>query len=220
MLRVGLTGGLASGKSTVARLFRERGLHVLLADLLAHELMLPGKPVYNEVVRVFGTDILPGGAGSPIDRVKLAAKVFAPGPESGKGAGPRLAELNAIVHPAVLREQEVWLTQIARQDPRGIAVVEAALLYEAHADSQFDKMVVVTAADDLKISRYAERVALQRTAEQARFDAVRRMAAQIPDEVKRRWADFVIENSGTTAELEVQAERVVAELRAAQNLQN
>ena len=214
MLRVGLTGGLASGKSTVALQFRERGLHVLFADALAHELMQPGRPVYQEVVRAFGTNILTSGEGSPIDRKKLAAKAFAAG-------ASRIAELNAIVHPAVIRAQEDWMAEVAARDPHGIAVVEAALLYEAQAERQFDKMVVVVAPIDLRIARYAERVVSgsegverEERLREARADAARRITAQIPDEVKRRKADFVIENSGSLAELGAETEQVITALRS------
>lgn len=209
MLRVGLTGGLASGKSTVARHFREHGLPVLLADLLAHDLMMPGRPVYDEIVRAFGLDILSAGEGSAIDRAKLAAKAFAP-------QAPRIAELNAIVHPAVLRAQEKWMEEIAHADPHGIAVVEAALLYEAGADSQFDKIVVVVAPKEMRMERYAARVATEHPERRqaAREDAARRMAAQMSDAEKRRRADFVIENSGSMAELEAAAVKVISQLKA------
>ncbi|MEO8724512.1 MAG: dephospho-CoA kinase [Acidobacteriaceae bacterium] len=203
-----MTGGLASGKSTVARLFGEHGMHVLSADMLAHELMMPGGVVYEEVVRVFGRDILAGGEGSAFDRAKLAAKAF-------DAHVPRIAELNAIVHPAVLREQERWMEEIADADPQGIAVVEAALLYEAGAESQFDKTVVVVAPEELRIERYAARVTGDHGEElqAARADAARRIAVQMPDAEKRRRADLVIENSGSLAELAAAAEKVTLELR-------
>lgn len=214
MLRVGLTGGLASGKSTVALQFRERGLHVLFADALAHELMQPERPVYHEVIRVFGSDILSAGKGSPIDRAKLAKKAFAAG-------ASRIAELNAIVHPAVIRAQEEWMAEVAVRDPHGIAVVEAALLYEAHAEEQFDKMVVVVAPKELRIARYAERVISgvegperERRLRDAQADAARRIAAQISDEVKRDKADFVIDNGGSLAELAAQTDQVITGLRS------
>jgi dephospho-CoA kinase len=214
VLRVGLTGGLASGKSTVALQFRERGLHVLFADVLAHELMQPERPVYHEVVQAFGAEVLSAGEGSPIDRAKLAKKAFAAG-------ASRITELNSIVHPAVIRAQEEWMAEVAVRDPHGIAVVEAALLYEAHAEEQFDKMVVVVAPKDLRIARYIERVVSgaegserERRLRDAHTDAERRIAAQIPDEVKRAKADFVIENAGSLAELKAQTEQVITALRS------
>jgi dephospho-CoA kinase len=220
VLRVGLTGGLASGKTTVARMFEERGIPVLYADLLAHELMQPGMPVYEEIVRVFGAEILSGDLGTPIDRARLAAKAFAPGVS-------RIHELNAIVHPAVIRVEGEWMEQIEARDPNGIAVVEAALIYEAGSDKRFDKMIVVVAPEPQKIERYAERVVRAFEASHGvlppeerelrlqakREDAKQRIASQIPDDVKRARADYVIENSGSTAELEAEVDSVVACLR-------
>ncbi len=221
MLTVGLTGGLACGKSTVARLLQQRGFHVLQADLLAHQIMQPGGQIYEQVVQAFGADILIGAPGSPIDRSRLAAKAFAQN-------ASRLPELNALVHPAVIVAQDEWMRGIALTDPSGIAVVEAALIFEAHSESQFDKMIVVVAPEDRKIERYAERVlsALEqiegpldpttraKLLPDARAEAERRIAAQIPDEVKRSKADFVIENAGTLAELDTQVANIAASLRA------
>jgi dephospho-CoA kinase len=220
VLRVGLTGGLACGKTTVARMFEERGIPVLYADLLAHELMQPGLPVYEEIVRAFGADILSGAMGTAIDRARLAAKAFAPG-------ASRVQELNAIVHPAVIRAEQEWMDQIEARDPNGIAVVEAALIYEADHDDHFDKMIVVVAPEAQKIERYAERVVRafellhgvlppeerERRLQAKRDDAKQRIASQIPDDVKRAKAEIVIENSGSTAELQAQVDSIVARLR-------
>src|SRR5277367_601181 len=113
MLRVGLTGGIASGKSTVATRMRERGLAVLNADLLAHQLMQPGRPAYDEVVREFGREVLaPDGA---VDRKKLGAIVF--------GDAERLERLNDIVHPRVIEAREEQLKHMEADNPRGIAIV-------------------------------------------------------------------------------------------------
>ena len=117
MLRVGLTGGFACGKTTVAQMMAQRGAHVVLADEIAHQLMRPGEPVYYEVVRHFGPDVV--GIDGGIDRKKLAEAAF--------GSG-RIQELNQIVHPAVIARQDAWMNEIAAQDPNGIAVVEAALM--------------------------------------------------------------------------------------------
>lgn len=222
MLRVGLTGGLACGKSTVARMFAERGLHVLEADLLAHELIRPGKRAYEAIVHAFGPGILSGDAGSAIDRAKLAALVFDP-------KLSRLDELNAITHPEVIREQEQWLETIARDHPQGIAVVEAALIFEAGVRGRFDQIVVVVCDHERKLARYGERVltAVERNQGPlgeisrgqllmgARADAQRRIATQISDEEKRKRADYVIENNGGLAELAEKAGEVVWALREA-----
>jgi dephospho-CoA kinase len=228
VLRVGLTGGLACGKTTVARMFAERGLKVIEADQIAHELMRPGNPVYYDVVAKFGEGILQAGLGSPIDRGKLAAMVFAPGDESSeRGMEARVGELNAIVHPAVIRAQEQWMDEIAAEDPHGIAVVEAALIFEAGVPRRFDKLVVVTCSREQKLERYAARIVAAREAEReaaspkereaitadARRDGERRIAQQIPDENKAQAADIVIDNSGALPALREQVDAAVERLR-------
>src|SRR5690242_8053295 len=116
MLRVGLTGGIACGKSTVAQMLRQRGAHYLSADELAHQLYAPGAVAYDGVVRAFGSEILHHDG--TIDRKKLAGLAFP----------NRIEELNAIVHPAVVHAQNKWMAELERGDPNGTAVVEAALL--------------------------------------------------------------------------------------------
>ena len=199
MLRVGLTGGIACGKSTVAEMLLRRGAHYLSADTLAHHLYAPGAVVYDEVVRRFGREIL--NHDGSINRGKLAQSVF---PD-------RVAELNAIVHPAVIEAQNRWMGGVEREDPHGIAVVEAALLIEAGAHKDFDKVIVVTCPVEQKAERYAGRTGLALDA--ARAEVERRSAAQMSDEEKARHADYVIDNSGSIAELEAQVEKVWNELR-------
>lgn len=200
MLRVGLTGGIACGKSTVGQMLRHRGAHYLSADELAHQLYAPGAIAYDGVVRAFGREILnPDGT---IDRKKLAALAF---PD-------RIEELNAIVHPAVVQAQKKWMADAQRGDPKGIAVVEAALLLEAGAEKDFDKIVVVTCDYKRKLERYAQRTGLP--SEAARAEVDRRSAAQFNDEEKARRADYVIDNSGSIEGLEPKVEQLWAQLQA------
>ena len=200
MLRVGLTGGVACGKTTVAEMMRQRGAHVVLADEVAHALMRPGQPVYYEVVRHFGSDIV--AIDGSIDRKKLAEAAF--------GSG-RIQELNQIVHPAVIARQDAWANEMATQDPGGIAVVEAALMLEAGVGKRFDKLVVVICTMAQKIERFARRHNLDLAA--AECEVKRRMAAQLPEEEKVRVADYVIDNSGSLDELEAKVDALMAELR-------
>ena len=200
MLRVGLTGGFSCGKTTVAKMMAQRGAHVVLADEIAHQLMRPGEPVYYEVVRHFGPDIV--GIDGGIDRKKLAEAAF--------GSG-RIQELNQIVHPAVIAHQDAWMKEMAVKDPRGIAVVEAALMLEAGVAKRFDKLIVVTCTRAQKIERFAGRNQLGLA--EAEPEVARRMAAQLPDEEKVRVADYVIDNSGALAELEMKVDGLMAELR-------
>jgi len=199
VLRVGLTGGLASGKSLVAELFERRGAHVIRADEIAHQLMAPGQAVYHEVVKHFGRQIVK--ADGSIDRAKLATLAF---------DGGRIAELNAIVHPAVIARQEQWMDEIAKENPQAVAMVEAALLMEAGVADRFDKIVVVTCGGQQRAPRFAARTGL--SAEQAAAEVARRMRAQIGEEEKARRADYVIDNSGTPEATEQQVEKIYGEL--------
>lgn len=194
MLRVGLTGGIACGKSTVGEMLARRGAHLLQADVLAHQLYAPGAAVYDEVMRSFGREIL--NEDGTINRAKLAEIAF-PG---------RIGELNAIVHPAVIKAQNEWMAEVAREDPHGTAVVEAALILEAGAAKDFDKIVVVTCDFEHRVERYAQRTGIPLAS--ALSEVQRRSAAQLPDEEKVRHADYVIENSGAVEETERQVEEV------------
>jgi dephospho-CoA kinase len=201
LLKLGLTGGIASGKSVVGEMFVKLGAHLLQADAVAHWLMQPGHAVYEEVVRRFGREILnPDGT---INRSRLAEAAF--------GTAPRIKELNQIVHPAVVAYQNQWMEEIGQRDPNAIAIVEAALILEAGAASPFDRLIVVTCHPEQRILRYARRLGISEDA--ARAEVTRRMAAQIPDEEKIKVADFVIDNSGSLAATEQQVRRVFAELR-------
>lgn len=214
MLRVGLTGGIACGKTVVGEMFAARGAHVIQADRIAHELMQPGGPVYNQVVLHFGRQILqPDGR---IDRQKLAQAAFsAPPAGAGTTTAPRIEELNRIVHPAVIVSQEEWMADIQRRDPHAIAMVEAALILEAGVSHRFDKLVVVSCSHDVRLQRFAQRLHLD--VEAARQEMERRMAAQMPDEEKARRADYVIDNSGSLADTERQVDKIMQELRKAAN---
>jgi dephospho-CoA kinase len=205
LLKLGLTGGIASGKSVVGEMFVKLGAHLIKSDAVAHWLMEPGRPVYEEVVRRFGREIL--NADGSINRARLAEAAFgAPG-----GASPRVAELNEIVHPAVIRHENEWMEEIGQRDGNAIAIVEAALILEANAAGRFDRLMVVTCHPEQRIVRYARRLGISEDA--ARAEVTRRMAAQIPDEEKIRAADFVIDNSESLASTEQQVQRVFAALR-------
>jgi dephospho-CoA kinase len=202
MLRVGLTGGVACGKSSVARQFEQRGARVLRADDVARELMEPGTPVYKEVVERFGRSVLRHDG--RIDRKSLADAVF-------NSALSRIAELNAIVHPAVIAKQDAWMAEQARREPHSVAIIEAALILEAGARSHFDKLITVTCRPEQKIERFARRQAI--SLDEARAEVTRRSAAQWPDEEKVRAADCVIDNSGSEADAERQVENIWQELQ-------
>jgi dephospho-CoA kinase len=214
MLRVALTGGLGSGKSTVAAVFRRLGAEVMSADEVGRAMMQPGQPVFAEIVRFFGPRVLaPDGT---LNRRQLGAIAFN---ECG------IDVLNAIVHPAVIAEQQRWMDALAAERPDGLAVYETALLYEASrsarsADWQqrFDRRILVTAPEPVRIARFVARMGGEHAGAQARAlleqDARRRMAAQMSDEEKARLSDTIIHNDGSLQDLTRQAEQVYRELHA------
>src|SRR3954470_24164412 len=189
MLRVGLTGGLGSGKSTVAGILRELGAQVIEADELGRALMERGEHVYEQIVATFGLEV--GGADGRLDRPRLAGLAF---------EGGRLDELNAIVHPAVIAAQQRWMGEVFVRDPGAVAVVESALIFEVERDARargeregvlatwrnrFDHIIVLTAPDEVKIGRYAARIASSGPAREAAVrDARIRLARQMPDAEK------------------------------------
>ncbi|MGZ4853685.1 MAG: dephospho-CoA kinase [Candidatus Angelobacter sp.] len=200
MLRVGLTGGVACGKSTVARMFADLGANIVDADTIAHELYRPGHEVLQELVKHFGPEILkPDGE---LDRARLAALVF---------DGGRVEELNRIVHPAVIRQQDQWMRVLGEKDPYAVAIVEAALIFEAGVKDHFDRIMVVTCKPAQKTARFAQRTGMNE--DEARADVERRNKAQMSDEEKARRADFVIDNSGSVEETRHQVQRIYSELK-------
>ncbi len=195
MLRVGLTGGLATGKSFVGRALGELGCHLIKADQLGHEVLAPGGEAYQPVVEEFGRDIL--AADGAIDRRRLAAAVF-DNPE-------RLAALNRLVHPPVIRREEALLSQLEAGDPHGIAVVEAAILIETGSHSRFQKLILTVCPREQQLRRAVERDGLTPA------EAEARLARQMPLEEKRRFADYIIDTSGSK-------EDTLAQVRTTYNL--
>ena len=200
MLKVGLTGGVACGKSTVGEMLVAHGAHLVKADQIAHELMKPGAPVYEDIVRTFGLHIL--NSDGTISHATLADEAF------GKG---RIEELNGIVHPAVIATQEKWMEEIAQHDQNAVAVVEAALLLEANTWQRFDRIITVTCSFHQKVERFAARHQL--SLETATAEVERRMAAQRPDEDKIAIAHYVIDNSGPLERTREQVDRVWGEIQ-------
>jgi len=200
VLRVGLTGGIACGKSTVAKMFADLGARIIYADKIAHDLYRPGQPIHAELLRRFGPDIVqPDGE---IDRSRLAAVAF------GNG---KVQELNKIVHPAVIRRQEQLMYEISTHEPNAVIMVEAALIFEAGAKNKFVKIIVVSCRPDQKIARYAQRANIDEGA--ATAEVHRRSKAQLSDEEKIRRADYVVDNSGSLERTRQQVERIYAELK-------
>ncbi|MHB8216396.1 MAG: dephospho-CoA kinase [Candidatus Sulfotelmatobacter sp.] len=211
MLKVGLTGGIASGKSVVGEMFVAFGAHLVQADRIAHELMLPGQSVYYEVVAHFGREIL--NYDGRVNRSKLAEAAFGKTASStASGIPSRIEELNRIVHPAVIRRQEEWMEETGSEHPHAVAIVEAALIIEAGAAKRFDRLIVVTCSDEQRIARFAARQKL--SIDEARKEVARRMAAQLPEAEKIKAADHVIDNSGSLDQTREQVRGVWEKLRS------
>ena len=196
MLRLGLTGGIASGKTAVAAMLREMGFAVLDADCLAHTLIEPGQPAYDEVVREFGASIL--DAGNRVDRAKLAAIVFA---DSAK-----LVRLNAILHPRVESVIHQQFAEWSRNGTRDAAFVEAALLVEAGYDKNLDGLVVTWCRPEQQLARLRARGLSDE-------DARRRIAAQLPIAEKLSYATEKIDCSGSLEDTRAQVAALAAKLR-------
>lgn len=193
MLLVGLTGGIGSGKSTVARLLAARGAVVLDADVLAREAVEPGTPGFDAVLARFGDAVR--SSGGTIDRARLGAIVFAD--------DEARHDLEAIVHPQV--RLRIGEAVAAHADSDAVVVVDSPLLIETGAHESFPVVVVVTAPDDARIARLTARG-------MGEADARARMAAQMPLEEKATYADVLLDNGGSEAELESQVDRLWADL--------
>ena len=197
ILKVGLTGGLATGKTHVARRLAELGCHVLSADELGHAVLLPGGEAYNDVVGEFGAGILaPDGR---IDRRQLAAEVF--------GRPERLEKLNSLVHPHVFQREEAWFSDLEAADPGSVAVVEAAILIETGSYKRFDRLIVTVCSPELQVQRHMERSG------ETEAETRARLARQMPLETKRRYADYVIDTSGSREDTDRQVRDVLRKLR-------
>jgi dephospho-CoA kinase len=198
MLKVGLTGGLACGKTFVGEVLAGYGCLVIQADELGHEVLSPGGEAFGQVVDEFGREILTGDG--QIDRRALAARAF--------GSAERLARLNAIVHPPVLRREEQLIARFAASHPGGIAVVEAAILIETGSYKRFDRIILVTCGVEQQVERAMRREAAAET------DVRARLNRQMPLDDKRKFADFVIDTSGEKEDTVRQTRAVYGALRS------
>lgn len=197
MLKIGLTGGLACGKSFVGEALASYGCYLIRADELGHEALARGGPAFEPAVAEFGCDILdPAGE---IDRRRLAARVF--------GDAEALARLNRLVHPAVQRREEQLMAEFAAQQPQGIAVVEAAILIENGRYKNFDRLILVTCSEEQQVARAIHRGGLDEAEVRAR------LSRQMPLAEKRKFADFVIDTSGAKQETLRQTRAVYETLR-------
>ena len=196
-MKVGLTGGLACGKSFVGEALASYGCLLIQADELGHEVLAPGGEAYEPAIREFGKEIL--AADGQIDRRLLAARVF--------GDAAALARLNAIVHPPVVRREEQMIAAFAAREPHGIAVVEGAILIETGSYRRFDRLILVVCTEDQQRERAMRREGA------AEADVRGRLANQMPLDEKRKFAHFVIDTSGAKEDTLRQTRAVYEELR-------
>ena len=198
MLRVGLTGGLASGKSFAASEFERLGCHVLQADELGHKILAEDPGAQNEIIREFGTGML--SEDGAINRKALAAAVF-----SDK---QRLARLNAIIHPRVFSRLDRFFAETEAREPDSIAMVEAAIMIESGSYKRYQRLVLTACSRETQIERFVRREGASRNAAEARI------ARQMPVNEKRRFAHFLIDTEGTKEETLRQVQQVYRQLAA------
>ena len=198
MLKVGLTGSIAVGKSHVLGIFRELGCHTIDADQIAREVVTPDSQGLKLVVENFGQDFLQSDGS--LDRQKLGAIVFAD--------EAKRRQLNSILHPLIIAAQDKHIRQIEQTDPKGIVIIDAALMIESGGYRRMDKLVVVFCEPEIQLQRLLRRDGL------ARETAEARIAAQMPQDEKKTFADFLIDTSGDHSQTRAQVEDVYRELRA------
>ena len=198
MILVGLTGGIATGKSTVASIFRRFGATVIDADQLAREVVRPGKPAWREIVKSFGKRVLLPDR--TIDRPALGSIVF--------HNRRKLRRLEQIIHPRVAREQQRRARDIARRTPDALIIYEVPLLFEAGVNTRVDKIIVVTADRGTQVARLKGRNGLTRR------EAIQRITSQLPLAEKARRADIVLDGTKSKSSLSREIRRVVHDLRA------
>lgn len=198
MILVGLTGGIATGKSTVAGMFKRCGATVIDADTLAREVVQPGKPAWREIVKAFGKTVL--NPDRTLNRQALGAKVF--------GHPAKLRQLEHIIHPRVAREQRRLTRQAARTDPNAVVIYDVPLLFEAGIDTRVDTIIVVTADRETQIARLKKRNGLSRS------EALRRIKSQMPLTEKRRRADYTLSGTLPLPQLKKQVRSLYQSFRA------
>jgi dephospho-CoA kinase len=197
MLIVGLTGGVASGKTAVSQVLKEEGAYIIDADQIARELVQPHKPAWNELIRAFGKGILQKDGS--IHRKKLADKVF---------ADPKQRKLlNQILHPRIKEEMDRRTKEIGQRDPEAIVVIDAPLIVELEDHREMDKLIVVTTTQTQQIDRLKDRDGAKLE------EALRIISSQMPLEEKVKLADFVIRNEGSLEETKKRAREVFKELK-------
>ncbi len=196
MILVGLTGGVATGKSTVAKMFERCGALVIDADALAHQVVEPSKPAWHAIIKTFGKSVL--NPDRSLNRQTLGAMVFR--------SRSKLRRLEQIIHPRVAREQARLTRQAARNDPKAVVIYDVPLLFEVGIDKRVDRVIVVTADQETQITRLKKRNGFTRA------EALRRIRSQMPIKQKIAAADYVLDGTTPRSRLLAQVRRLYREL--------
>jgi dephospho-CoA kinase len=196
MLKVGLTGGIASGKSTVSEIFELLGAKLIDADVISRQIMKKGSNAYNRIVSYFGNDILSDEM--EIDRRKLGSIVFSNPME--------LEVLNAITHPEIIKKENIITSKISIDNPTAIIIVNAALIIESGSYVRFDKLILIYASLETQVKRLVKRDGMKESQAQSRIKS------QMPFEEKRRFADYIIDNDGSMKVTKIQCNKIYREL--------
>ena len=198
MLKVGLTGSIAVGKSFVCEVFRELGVPVLDADVTAREVVSIGTPGLEAIRNEFGDSVI--ASSGELDRAKLGEIVFADESKREK--------LNAIVHPLVIEAQDLWLKEREKENPDGVAIIDAALMIESGGYKRFDEIIVVWCRDEVQLKRLMERNGLSES------DARLRISAQMSQDEKKSFANYLIDTSEGFDDTRRQVEKIFSELKS------
>jgi len=197
MLKVGLTGSIAVGKSHVLRMFADLGCHVIDADVIARDVVAPNTEGLKSVVSNFGDVLRSDGT---LDRTKLGQIVFADETKRKK--------LNSLLHPLIIAAQDEEIRRLESEDPHGIVLIDAALMIESGGYQRLDKLIVVYCDPEIELGRLMERDGLSREAAEARINA------QMPQDEKKKYADFLIDTSSSFDATRAQVVSVFEQLRA------
>jgi dephospho-CoA kinase len=197
MVIVGLTGGIGSGKSTVAMMFKDEGAHVIDFDYLARRVVEPDKPAWRDIVDYFGPEIL--SSDGTVNRSALAKIVFSD--------DKRRKVLEGFIHPRIFEEKDVLIKAIKRKDPCSVVIVDIPLLFELDLRDMFDKVMLAYVPRAIQIRRVLKKGALRRE------EVEKRLNAQIPIEEKRSLSDYVIHNEGSIKDTRAQVREIIRELK-------
>ncbi|WAC07062.1 MAG: dephospho-CoA kinase [Thermodesulfobacteriota bacterium] len=197
MLIVGLTGGIASGKTTIADMFKKEGAYIIDIDMISREVVKPGKPAWGEVVHIFGKEVL--NEDQTLNRKKVGDIVFSDAEKRKK--------LEDIIHPEIAKERLIKINEIAKKNDRAIVIIDVPLLIETNKQDTVDKVVLVYTSPQGQVERMVKRDGFSLE------EANNRLAAQMPIEKKKKFAHFIITNDGPCEKIQKEVKKIFRELK-------